>query len=74
MCKNCHRFGNDTACMTAAADDLVCQNGHMCIGFVDKHEVNVSAALYDWAMRGYNIREKLEEIVNNFEKEFKSPC
>lgn len=64
-CKDCARFGKDFACMTCEAEDKSCS------AFIDKYEEIVERALFDWKMRGFNIKEKVIDIVDHFEKTFK---
>jgi len=72
-CKDCDRFGNDWACMTALEDDPVDSEYGMCWGFIDKKESEVFSALAEWTLRGYDIQEKLDKVLKDFKEEFKSP-
>lgn len=69
-CKDCdHYRTHDTACMTAKADDLVGD----CPGFVDNKKVDMYNIMVDWKLRGFNVKDKLEEVYKEFEEEFKAP-
>ena len=73
-CKDCDRFGNDWACMTALEDDpVIGENGHPCGGYIDRKETELYNILADWKMRGYNYRGKLFDVSQRFEEEFVVP-
>lgn len=62
-CGDCDRLDNDFACMTCKAEDSAYHGQHLCSGFIDKHEENVRQAIFDWYLRGYNIQEKVDTII-----------
>jgi len=72
-CKDCDRFENDFACMTAQEDDLVMKDYGMCGGFIDKGESEVYNILAQWVLRGVNAEEKLKEILDDFSENFEIP-
>ena len=67
-CDDCDRLYNDTACFTCSPEDSAYHKNKLCAGFIDKKEVDVMNALVDWKLRGYNIEEKLEKVLNNFKE------
>lgn len=63
-CKDCDRFGNDDACMTAREDDPVYdEKGHACPGFIDKDLATLVDILCKWEIRGVDLEEKLAEAL-----------
>lgn len=68
QCKDCDRWGNDTACMTCAEDDSAYHNGHLCPGFIDRNEVVISNALMLMRMRGFDYHAKIQEILQNVDE------
>lgn len=62
-CVDCDRFGNDTACMTCAAEDSAYHNGHLCAGFIDRNESVIANALMVMRMRGVDYHAIVREIL-----------
>ncbi|MBQ8806455.1 MAG: hypothetical protein IJZ68_08380 [Bacteroidaceae bacterium] len=62
-CIDCDRFGNDTACMTCAAEDSAYHDGHLCAGFIDRNETVITNALMKMRMRGVDYHAKIQELL-----------
>ena len=63
-CSLCSHFDNDTACMTAQADD----DASSCPGFEDKLEDLFMDILLDWLCRGEYSKEKVLSLCTQFEQ------
>lgn len=72
-CGDCARFGNDFACFTCSAEDSAMSDGRLCAGFIDKHEEKLYNILAFWKLHNFYSRERINRILDDFEKEFKSP-
>ena len=45
-CRDCSRFGEDFACMTAAPDDSIYEDDERCGGFIDKSMDTIQQELF----------------------------
>lgn len=61
-CKDCCRFGNDYACLTAHAYD----SAEGCRGFDNKILNDMSNNLWELQLRGENIDEVIKKLVESF--------
>lgn len=72
-CSDCASFRNDFACSTCAAEDSAMSDGELCAGFIDEHENELYNILAFWKLHNFYSRERINRILDDFEKEFKSP-
>lgn len=79
-CGDCMHYRDaDPACFTVEAEDSIYKSWDgtikdtPCCGFEDYRINNVKNALADWLMRGYDIDEKLANLVKEFKEEFEIP-
>lgn len=72
-CGDCARLGNDSACFTCSAEDSATPDGELCFGFVDKHEEELFDILAFWKLHNVYSRERILNMIDRFENEFKSP-
>jgi hypothetical protein len=61
-CKNCDRFENDTACMTAQENDKIC------CGFIDSKEEELFQILLYFLQHGEYSRRYIENLCIEFEQ------
>lgn len=71
-CGDCDRLDSDAACMTCRAEDSAYHREHLCGGFIDKKEVAILDGLIDWKLRGYDVKQKLEELIQEA-SEYETP-
>lgn len=67
-CGDCSRLGEDTACMGCCADDSAEEDGELCSGFIDKKEEEFNKILMFWKVQGFYNRDRINEILDEFEK------
>lgn len=67
-CSDCVRFGEDSACMTAEADDKVYSDGRLCGGFIDAKEEEFMKILMFWKVQNLYDRAKIEKMIDEFEE------
>lgn len=72
-CGDCANFWNDFACSNCAAEDSAMSDGELCAGFIDEHENELYNILAFWKLHNFYSRERINRILDDFEKEFKSP-
>ena len=68
-CGDCGRLGEDWACFTCRAEDSAYHGDHLCSGFIDKKELVVEEAITEWFIRGFDVKSKLDDILNNINLE-----
>lgn len=68
-CSDCDRLGEDWACFTCRAEDSAYHSGHLCGGFIDKKELVVEEAITEWFIRGFDVKSKLNDILDNINLE-----
>lgn len=68
-CSNCDRLGEDWACFTHRAEDSAYHGDNLCSGFIDKKEIAVEDAITEWFIRGFDVKSKLNDILNRIDLE-----
>lgn len=74
-CGDCDRLGRDSACCGCRPDDPAesAVGGELCMMFEDKRQAEFERILAEWKYRGEYDREKIERIIDEFEKNFRTP-
>lgn len=68
-CRDCDRYENDVACLTADGDDPIVQDGMVCPGYIDKYAVMIETAIRVWMARGKDYRSMIAQIIDDCENE-----
>ncbi len=70
-CKDCWHLHNDYACFSCDEEDSAYDDGELCWMFEDLKKDDFSAILMFWKTHGLYDREKINEMLDDFEKRYR---
>lgn len=60
------------ACFSCSEDDSAIFNGQLCREFIDKRKEELNSILMFWKVQGFYDREKINELIDEFEQFYDS--